>query len=115
MGSQFGWIIPFVFLCCIFRRPPLSFVFPPVFNPVPLELPFSKAVINTAGSNGAELIIDGIEDANAFRRMVMELKNRSRAQARSAPQQQGMPGMPATPEVLVASSEVVALLQGIAL
>lgn len=67
-------------------------------------------MINTAGSGGTELMLEGIHDANGFRRLVMDLKQRGPA-ASAAPLQQGMS---VAPSVLGASSEVVTLLRDIA-
>jgi len=83
---------------------------PPVFNPISIEVPISKAFINTAGGNGPELIIDGIADANAFRRKVMELKKGGGAAPTPlAPSQQSMGAA-----TIGASSEMVTLLRDIA-
>lgn len=82
--------------------------FPPKCNPISMELPVSKALVNTAGSSGPELIIDGIEDANGFRRLIMNLK---KGGSSFAPRQQAMSMQPAT---LGANSEVLSLLRDIA-
>lgn len=79
---------------------------PPQCNPVSIELPVSKAFVNTAGSNGSELIIDGIQDANGFRRLVNDLKHRAKA---SVPGQEVMAS--STPGE---SKEMVSLLREIA-
>eukprot|EP00746_Dinoflagellata_sp_MGD_P022625 gnl/MRDRNA2_/MRDRNA2_152927_c0_seq1.p1 gnl/MRDRNA2_/MRDRNA2_152927_c0~~gnl/MRDRNA2_/MRDRNA2_152927_c0_seq1.p1 ORF type:complete len:278 (+),score=52.63 gnl/MRDRNA2_/MRDRNA2_152927_c0_seq1:72-905(+) len=80
-------------------------------NPESLESLFSKSAINTAGSIGPELIIEGIQDANGFRRLVMDLKKRGGGGGPSdAPKQQSMSG---GPQMIGASEELVSLLKGI--
>lgn len=76
-------------------------------TPVSLEIPISKALVNTAGSHGPEVIIDGVEDASAFRRLVMDLK---KGGINRPPAQQGMPSASS----LGATSEMVSLLKDIA-
>lgn len=86
---------------------------PPRCNPVAIEIPVSKTMVNTAGTGGVELIIEGIQNATKFRRLVMELKKGSSSQmgdAASAPRQMAMSS--AAPG-LGGNSEVVALLQEI--
>merc|ERR1711908_78755 len=86
---------------------------PPACNPISIEVPVSKTLINTAGGIGPELIIEGIEDANSFRRFVMDLKKRGGggiAAPIAAPMQQGMGMSPAT---IGANSEMLSLLQDI--
>jgi len=83
---------------------------PPECNPRSVEVPVSKTMINTAGGLGPELIIEGIEDANGFRRRIMTMKQGG---AMPAPKQMGM-AMPASPATLGASTEMVNLLRDIA-
>merc|ERR1711907_715233 len=44
------------------------------FTPESVEIPFSKASVNTAGGLGVELTIEGIKDPKAFRKLVMDQK-----------------------------------------
>lgn len=62
------------------------------------NVPVSVTKINTAGSHGPELVIKGIDDANEFRRKVLNLKRGMG----SAPAQQGM----ASPIGSVAPSQI---------
>jgi len=96
------------FLALSFFKPPFKCNFPPICNPVSMELPISKALISTAGSDGPELVIEGIKDANGFRRMVLDMKKKVSG---FAPMQQGMSTEPAA---LGANSEVLSLLRDIA-
>lgn len=82
---------------------------PPACNPISIEVPISQAFINTAGSQGSELIIEGIEDANGFRRLVMDLKRGKGGGPSAAPNQLSM-----DPSTIGNSGEVVSLLQNIA-
>lgn len=83
---------------------------PPQCNPISITVPVSKTSINTAGSPQAELIINGIYDANEFRRKVMNAKRGTT----SAPLQQGMATNGSiAPSQIGASANVVGLLQDI--
>lgn len=83
---------------------------PPKCNPESIEVPISITHLNTAGSAGTELVIQGIEDAAGFRRKVLELK---RGGAIAPPVQQQM-GMPAPAAIGAASPETLAVLREIA-
>jgi len=58
---------------------------PPSCNPVSVDLPVSKTLISTAGSQGPELVLFGVTDANAFRRKILDSKRGG-----PAPRQQAM-------------------------
>jgi len=77
-------------------------------TPTSVEVPISKALVNTAGSHGPEVVIEGIEDASDFRRLVMDLRKNKGASG--APAQQGMPSA----STVGANSEMVSLLKDIA-
>merc|ERR1712228_246563 len=49
---------------------------PPACNPVSMEVPISMTMVNTAGSQGHELVLRGVQEASEFRRFVMDLKQK---------------------------------------
>jgi len=86
---------------------------PPACNPISVVVPVSQAFVNTAGSNGPELVIEGIRDASAFRRLVMDIK-KGMGPASGLSSAPGQMGMSNPPTSLGSSSEVVSLLRDIA-